>query len=305
MTQAIVKAAPQAVAEWSSDEEKVLRATVAPDLSPPEFALFSRVCAHSGLDPFKREIYAIKRGGKMTIQTGIDGYRLIALRSGRYGGSESFWCGEDGIWRDVWLEDSPPSAAKTIVTTKDGGEYVGIATWREYCQKDRDGRPTDMWKRMSSNQLAKCSEALALRKACPGEFEGIYVDAEMDQAANREPSTDRQPSRGSARQERIEAGREALKQAQQPPPWLVEIRAQVAEGWDGKMADFADMLGGATTLGAWKAWGIQQEDPYAVAVEWYRANKLTPAEQAMEAGADTVDGEFTDLATAALDLPFE
>ena len=45
------------------------------------------VAVRSGLDPFARQIFAVKRnsgrgGQKMTIQTGIDGYRSIASRTG-------------------------------------------------------------------------------------------------------------------------------------------------------------------------------------------------------------------------------
>jgi hypothetical protein len=87
-------------------------------VQPDELKLFAYACQRTGLDPFSRQIYAIKRGGKMTISSGIDGLRSIAERTGQLDGSSSYWCGEDGVWVDVWLSSKPPAAAKTILYRK-------------------------------------------------------------------------------------------------------------------------------------------------------------------------------------------
>lgn len=72
--------------QFDNQQIEIMRRTVAKDISNDEFNLFLQVCAGRNLNPFNREIYAIKRGNQMTIQVSIDGLRLIAERSGKYKG---------------------------------------------------------------------------------------------------------------------------------------------------------------------------------------------------------------------------
>ena len=100
------------IIHWSDDQVALLKSTIAPGCSDNELRLFAYACQRTGLDPFSKQIYAIKRGGKMTIQVSIDGLRSVAERTGELGGSRRYWCGPDGEWRDVWLAKTPPAAAK-------------------------------------------------------------------------------------------------------------------------------------------------------------------------------------------------
>ena len=112
----------------------------------------------------------------MSIQVGIDGLRSIAERTGQLDGSETYWCGEEGDWKDVWLGSKPPAAAKTIVYRKGcAHSFIGVARYQDY------NAGQGLWSKMAAAMLAKCSEALALRKAFPADMSSLYTADEMEQ----------------------------------------------------------------------------------------------------------------------------
>lgn len=178
-----------ALTKYGMDQDKIdlVKRTVAKDTSNDELAMFLYQCQRSGLDPLARQIYCIVRKEKgipkATIQLSIDGARLIAERSGKYEGQDGpWWCGDDGVWTDVWLENTPPKAAKVHVY-KAGARVPtpGIALYREYVPT-YNGEPMGLWKSKPAHMLAKCAEMLALRKAFPQELSGLYTAEEMAQA---------------------------------------------------------------------------------------------------------------------------
>jgi phage recombination protein Bet len=168
---------------FTADQVDLIKRTICKGASDDQLKLFMYQAEKTGLDPLARQIYAVMRGPAMTIQTSIDGLRLVAQRTGDYAGQAGpFWCGDNGTWVDVWLGKEQPSAAKVGILRHGFKEPCwGVARFDAYAQK-YNGKLSNMWAQMGDVMIAKCAEALGLRKAFPQELSGIYTSDEMSQA---------------------------------------------------------------------------------------------------------------------------
>lgn len=172
-TTSIVKTSNQIA--FTDDQVALIKKQIAPKATNDELQLFLYQAKRTGLDPLTRQIYCIHRGGKMNIQTSIDGFRVVAERSGDYGGQDE----------PEFVYDEKTLTCCKIKVYKFRGEAryqasVGVAYWDEYFPQDNNF----MWKKMPRTMLSKVAEALALRKAFPQDLSGLYTAEEMQQADN-------------------------------------------------------------------------------------------------------------------------
>lgn len=170
----------------SAEDQALIRRQKYSGLNNDEWATFMHAVDRFRLDPFANQIYAVQRNQKdpsgnyvkvMSIQTGIDGFRLIADRTGQYAGSDDA----------VYDSEAQPKRATVSVWKMVAGQrcpFTASARWDQYYPGDKQGM---MWKKMPHLMLGKCAEALALRKAFPAELAGLYTADEMAQA-DREPA---------------------------------------------------------------------------------------------------------------------
>lgn len=203
MTQAVTPyEAPTSPVEikFSPEQMKVITSTIAKGATPDELQLFIATCQRTGLDPFLKQIHAVKRYDSkekrevMAIQVGIDGLRLTAERTGKYAGQDPVeWLDTDGVWSEVWTaKGSHPVAARAAVYRKDWThKAVAVCRWESYAQTYRSDNTTKLmpnWERMPDVMLGKCAEALALRRAFPAEMSGIAaaIDSDYDPSADVE-----------------------------------------------------------------------------------------------------------------------
>lgn len=158
----------QTIPQFNSEQVDLIKRTIARDATPDELAMFFHQCNKTGLDPIAKQIYFVKYAGKVSVQTAIDGYYLIAHRSGAWMGNKT-----DLIYDEHHNVIAATCTVKKLVSPGNVGEFSATCLMKEF-RKDQG-----LWKNMPSRMLEKCAESAALRKAFPNELSGTYTREEM------------------------------------------------------------------------------------------------------------------------------
>lgn len=170
---------PIATEAWSDERREFIRQNFCAN-APDQFVEpFLKLCERRNLSPEANHIYLVPRYDKGTTkwtpQVSIDGYRMMAARTGQYGGSDEpvFWEGEP----------FPTRASVTVYRIVQGVRcpFTASAYWSEYYPGEKQGF---MWRKMPHVMLAKVAESAALRKAFPEDLSGLYTTEEMEQSGS-------------------------------------------------------------------------------------------------------------------------
>ena len=164
----------------SNDHMDLVRRVLAPDATPDELRLFVYDNQRRGVHPLDKLIHFTKRKGKYTPITSIDFMRTRAAATDAYAGSD------DAVF--VGGPGEQGFAARVTVYRMVQGQprpFTATARWSEYYPGDDQGF---VWRKMPHTMLAKCAEALALRKGFPQQLSGLYAAEEMEQIEREEPA---------------------------------------------------------------------------------------------------------------------
>lgn len=171
--------------DFSTEQIDVIRNQIARGASDAQMKYFLNVCKSRGLNPILNDIYCVvpkDPNAKMIIMLGIDGLRKIALNSNLCEGyTKQQWCGDDGIFVDVWTKKEKPIAGQIAIYRKGFREPTwGIAYMDAYFAGDKE-----QWRKNYLHMIIKVATSMAIKAAFPENTSGFYISEEMDQARNK------------------------------------------------------------------------------------------------------------------------
>jgi phage recombination protein Bet len=214
---------------WLSPGDlRTLRQTDAQGGTMADFTSVVKKLAQRRLHPFSEHVYFRTQydqyageDGRYVLMYGvtIDGLRHIADETGDYAGQRGpHFCGPEAEWREIWLEDRPPAAAKVAILRRDFDEPLwAYARWSDYAVTTSSGQPKAMWAEMGPHMLGKCAEALGLRKAFPQDLAGLYTKEEMQQADTEAQRTEEPTGQERSRSQATATEATASQPANQEP----------------------------------------------------------------------------------------
>lgn len=191
-------------------------------LSEADLNLLEHVSISKGLDPVQKEIYAINRGGRTSIECSIHG--LLKLCAPGLDGVQTHWYDAAGNAFDVWLQQGSPAACK-------------VAVWRKGCShpfeaavRYSDFAAGGVWTKMGSVMIRKVALTHALRTGFADLIGGLYESSEMDQIDNPAPeqhqhqqATPPAPAAAAEKPTKPKRGTATKVEAPTPPENLGEV----------------------------------------------------------------------------------
>lgn len=155
---------------------ELLRSTFCKDANTQEFGMFLELCKATGLNPFLKEVWFIKMGGRPIIMTSRDGYMKIANSNPAFDGMES------GTIDD---NEGKPIKGYCKVYRKDRKFPIYCeAKFNEYYNTKNP-----IWNQYPSAMIQKVAEVMALKRSFS--ISGLVTKEEME--ANIDNEIEKQP----------------------------------------------------------------------------------------------------------------
>lgn len=178
---------------WEAPKLPEIRKSFAKDLSDVEFGMFVQLGVATGLNPFLREIWAVKYGSNAAqIFVGRDGYRKGAQRHPLY---EYHVC--DAVYtNDLFGAKSGEVVHEYKLGSR--GELVGAycIVKRKYAEKPcyvfvelkEYSTGKSLWQTKPATMIKKVAEAQCLRMAFQDLFGGTYAEEEAWKQGQENPN---------------------------------------------------------------------------------------------------------------------
>jgi phage recombination protein Bet len=274
--------------EWTPVQRAAFAHIGIEDAPDADKQVFHHVCQITGLDPFRKQIYMIGRPEKQedgsyrkkwTIQTAIDGFRVVAEEHPQFAGTlDPEWCGPDGVWRETWTDPRPPVMARVKVLRHDRAHPITLPLrFNEFAATFKNGDLRAQWREKPAHMIAKCAEAAALRKAFPQQLAGVYTDDEMEHTDN--------PSRGR---------RGVVVEQDAQPVTAAELTGAPPRDWDGEIGYHVHLadIDGLRDLYRQAEGRLHVRDRITAAVQELRSRPAPDPDEVVS--AEIVDEDRTD-----------
>ena len=171
---------------------ELIQKQIAPTATKEELELFLMMAYRTRLDPLLKQLYFIKYDKKdqqgnvinsnVSYVTSIDGFRIIAHRTGEFAGIDEPKFTYVGTNAKI-----PSTCTITVYKSNSDRGFTATVHFSEY------NTNKNLWVKMPHTMIAKVAEAHALRKAFPQDLSGIYTTDEMDQSGEASKSAPEKP----------------------------------------------------------------------------------------------------------------
>lgn len=187
-------AAPGAIA-LTREQVELVKRTCAKDATDDELNLFLSYCKAKGTNPLAKEIYFSKYNGQVNFLTSYHFLLAKVQETGQFEGmTQALFCGEDGVWKELWTGKELPYACKIGVYRKGYREPVySIRYMSEVYKGTVSPNKPNQWNNQPLQMLKKCTISDALRLACDDILRGMYIIDEMPTAYPAEPEPQQKP----------------------------------------------------------------------------------------------------------------